>query len=158
MLVSAVQQSESATWIHILPSWISFSFRSEGDLLSIDPNANMKTAPQTHPEVMFYWRSRHPLAQSSWAWKIKLSFTGREQVVAACHSCYTLVTDLSQWWFFSAGFVSIFGPWKLQGWVMHAGDTVLRLMKSSCLSADLEGAVPALLGGLQGYGGRKDDG
>ena len=52
--------------------------------------------------------------------------------------------------FFSAGFVSIFGPWKLQGWVTHGGDTVLRLMKSSCLSADLEGAVPALLGGLQG--------
>ena len=41
---------------------------------------------------------------------------------------------------------------------MHGGDTVLRLMKSSCLSADLQGAVPALLGGLQGYGGRRDDG
>lgn len=79
-------------------------------------------------------------------------------MVAACHPCYTLVTDLSQWGLFSAGFASIFGLWKLQGWVMHGGDTVLRVMKSSCLSADVQGAVPALLGGLQGYGGRRDDG
>lgn len=78
-------------------------------------------------------------------------------MVVAPHPCYTLVTDLSQWGFFLAGFVSIFRPCKLQGWVTHGGDTVLRLMKSSCLS-DLEGAVLALLGGLPGYGGRRDDG
>lgn len=89
----------------------------------------------------------------------QLTITGGEQVVKRL-----LAVLVTPWWqaylmeIFPAGFVFVFWPWKLHRWVMHGGETVLRLMKSSGLPTDLEEAIPALLWGLQSSQKRTDDG